>query len=180
VSQDRTAAIINEMTLASNQLTPAPDGQHFGSRSWMPAPFRTIILYADLPSARNAMDRLARMVRHSQRVVVLHPTLWRFDQLNDPRWREMSLVDALDVGWIVFATRASFAIPAAASDWLTSVLARKTRNSTHLLMLEGDEEPWTVAIEHVGVVARSCIANRSTFSSTLPAETVHEGFARSA
>jgi hypothetical protein len=80
--------------------------------------------------------------------------LWRIDQLNDRRWADASLADADQACCIVFAMRSSLAFSAQASAWLTSVLARKNRSATEVMVLDGDEDPWTISIERSAETSR--------------------------
>jgi hypothetical protein len=117
------------------------------AHGWSPKRVKVLIVYCELTDARHVMDRLVRTTR-ATRGAVLHPMLWRIDQLNDRRWADASLADADEAGCIVFAMRSSLAFSVQVSTWLTSVLARKNRSATELMVLDGDEDPWTISIEH--------------------------------
>lgn len=112
-----------------------------------PPRFRVLILYENLNGARQAMDRLARAIRQCARSTILHPMLWRFDQLDDARWRELSLLDAAEADCLVCAASTSVAFSAGASAWLFEAVWRRSEPATHVLTLSEDEEPWTIAIE---------------------------------
>jgi hypothetical protein len=122
----------------------------------IPRRLQALILYRDLLTARTVMDRLARLIRtvDSSRRSVLHPLLWRLDQLDDPRWRESSLVDATNADVIVFAGRGVMAFSSEANRWLESVMARKKNRPLELLALSPDGDPWSITLEQEAGTAR--------------------------
>jgi hypothetical protein len=125
--------------------------------SSIPRRLQVLILYRDLLTARTVMDRLARMLRayEPSRRTVLHPLLWRLDQLEDARWRQPSLADAARTDWIVFAGRAVTAFSPATNRWLKAALARKNGQPLNLLALSPDDDPWSITLEQPPVIAQT-------------------------
>jgi hypothetical protein len=110
---------------------------------------RVLIVYGDLPGARLTMERLGRLIRESASPgTLLHPLLWRVDQLENPRWQDASIADAVSADWVVFATKAAWTFAPEVNRWLGFVLARKAREPLYLLALPQNETPWTISIEH--------------------------------
>src|SRR4051812_5637626 len=101
---------------------------------------RVLIVYSDLAGARLTMQRLARLIRESAASgTALHPLLWRVDQLDNGRWQEASLADAVSADWVVFATKAAWTFAPAVNRWLGFVLARKADEPLCLLALPNNE-----------------------------------------
>jgi hypothetical protein len=138
---------------------------------------RVLIVYTDLAGARLTMERLGRLIRESPApTTVLHPLLWRVDQLDSARWQEASVADAVSADWVVFATKAAWTFAPEVNRWLGFVLARKAHEPLYLLALPNNETPWTISIEHSAEVHAAAAQLRQS----TPPEDNEEYFAKSA
>ncbi len=106
-----------------------------------------LIAYSDIPSARHAMATLTQLLQRSG--CALQPMLWRFDQLGEPRWREMSLRDACRARTVAFAVADELYLERAPEMWLRAVLERMRGSSLNVLALIGVAEIWTLNFEQV-------------------------------
>lgn len=104
------------------------------------------VAYADIPSARHALHRLSQWLRKNHRHAELRPMLWRFDQLDDPRWRDLSLRDAESTRTLVLAMRDETAVCARTQAWLAALLQRIRGTSIDVWTLIGETEGWTVTL----------------------------------
>lgn len=111
-----------------------------------PTLFPVFIAYADVPAARRAMELFAarlRTIHSSQR---LQPMLWRFDQLNQRRWREMALSDAIRAAAVVIALSDDVPLNTAAETWLTTLAVRHHGARVNLVaVLNG--EAWSISLQ---------------------------------
>src|SRR2546423_15021172 len=62
---------------------------------------KALIAYGDISIARRAMGRLALLLRQWHRRSAPHPLLWRYDQLNDPRWADTASAEPRPTNSIV-------------------------------------------------------------------------------
>ena len=54
--------------------------------------------------------------------------LWRFDQLDESKWREMALLDATHAGAVVIALSDELPLNSAAEIWLTTLATQMFTN----------------------------------------------------
>src|ERR1044072_3781470 len=66
-------------------------------------PLYVFIAYGEIAAARDALERVKRMLERRVQGATVQPMLWRFDQLNRTSWRETALHDALRAHVIVLA-----------------------------------------------------------------------------
>jgi hypothetical protein len=104
------------------------------------------IAYADVAAARCAMSQCAATIARRRSSQRLQPMLWRFDQLNEPRWREMALHDAANAAAIVFALSDATPFHAGAEAWLTTLTTRHRGSPIDVIALMY-EEPWTISLQ---------------------------------
>ena len=112
-----------------------------------PLPIYLFIAYAELRAARDAIERAKDMLGRTTRGRTLHPMLWRFDQLEQPRWREMALHDAQRAHAIVLAMGNASTLDAGAEEWLAALAQRAAGSPIHCLVLMRDGEPWTISLQ---------------------------------
>jgi hypothetical protein len=74
--------------------------------------------------------------------------LWRFDQLDQPKWREPALVDASRAAVVAIALSDESELNSAAASWLSALASRPPRRSITLVAILQDEV-WTVSLESV-------------------------------
>lgn len=115
-------------------------------------PYPVLIAYADIASARNAVDRVAKLLRAKQPDCELLPMLWRFDQLDQPRWREMALREAGRAAGLVLAMNASAVLSPGTDAWLTALTAQQRGTVINALTLLGDEA-WTISLQQTAATA---------------------------
>lgn len=113
-----------------------------------PVPVRVLIAYVDIPSARNAIARVERLMHTSptERPTELHPLLWRFDQLDDPRWRETALRDAANATALVLAMSDEADFCPRTEAWMTALLNRMRGSNVTVLALIGERDAWTITL----------------------------------
>lgn len=110
-------------------------------------PYPVFIAYSDVPAARQAIARLDKLVQSTHGDRELLPMLWRFDQLDQPRWREMALRDAARANTLVLAMTANATLSSGTDAWLTALTARQRGAVISALALMGDEA-WTISLQH--------------------------------
>ena len=103
------------------------------------------IAYADVAGARRALDRINGQLRTAQPQRELLPMLWRFDQLDQPRWREMALHDASRSAAIIVVLSEEMPLHAAAEAWLTR-LAEEHRESRIEVQAVFRDEFWSISL----------------------------------
>ena len=74
--------------------------------------------------------------------------LWRFDQLDACRWREMALQDASRAGAIVIALSDQMPLSSAADAWITGLAARRHGTNIHVLAV-WNEEAWSISLQKI-------------------------------
>lgn len=106
--------------------------------------------------------------------------LWRFAQLDDPRWREMALRDAATATTVVLAMSDEAAFCGRTEAWLTSLLVRRRGASINVWTLIGESEPWTMTLAQPGPLPAPgallplhdpAPAAREVFASVVPKRT---------
>ena len=136
-----------------------------------PQPYPVLIAYASVPAARQAMARLTEILRGQREAFLLQPMLWRFDQLDDPRWREMALADAARAATLVLALGSSATVGPGGEAWLTSLAARQRGAKLTALAFIGDDEAWTISLQHTAAASTGASASQTTLRPTSPAST---------
>lgn len=118
-----------------------------GSRAPAPTGFPAFVAYGDIPAARRALDEIRTVLIAHDREYRLEPRLWRFDQLSQPRWRDVALRDAGTAGIVVVASSEPGMLPADTEGWLARLLAQKHARSTTVVIVLGNREVWTIVVE---------------------------------
>ncbi len=111
-----------------------------------PVAVPVLIAYADIASGRHALSRVTALVRALYPGAESHPMLWRFHQLDQPRWREMALRDAARASALVLAMPHEDAFCARTEAWLTALLSRLHGTSLTVLAFVGEAESWTITL----------------------------------
>ena len=109
-------------------------------------PYPVFIAYHDVPAARQAITRLERQLQSQDADRELFPMLWRFDQLDQPRWRQMALRDASRAVAIVLAMGTAPSLNAGTDAWLTALTAQQHGAVISALALLGDDA-WTISLQ---------------------------------
>lgn len=117
-------------------------------------PVPVLIAYGDVASARQAMSRVNTLVRTLRDNGELQPMLWRFDQLDDPKWREMALRDAGRASALVLAMTDEAAFCPRTEAWVNALLGRSRGTSLTVLALVGGRDAWTITLAQPAGAAR--------------------------
>ena len=117
------------------------------------------------------MARLTAILRGQREAFHLQPMLWRFDQLDDPRWREMALADAARAATVVLALGNSPTVGPSGEAWLTSLAARQRGAKLTALAFIGDEEAWTISLQHTAGGNRATPAPEKNLRPATPGST---------
>ena len=96
-----------------------------------------VIVYDDLPAGKRAIDTLEGVSRQLSGTIPLHPSLWRFDLLEDPDWRAEATAKALPAGLVIISTSSKGDLPAAVRDWVQGCLQLETKAPGALVALLG-------------------------------------------
>jgi hypothetical protein len=139
------------------------------ARNPAPAPFRALIVYADVPAARRAMTEIRNVLLATGRAYEFCPMLWRFDQLAGEHWREVALRDAAEAAIVVLASTDSAIIPAGLECWVSSLLARKQGLPITIVAVLGATEAWTISIEKPQQPAKEVSKEAAGGASITPA-----------
>lgn len=115
-------------------------------------PYPVFIAYTDVSAARQAICRLTTLLQASHPDRELQPMLWRFAQLDQPRWREMALREASRANTLVLAMNASATLSSGTDAWLTALAAQQRGAEISALMLMGDEA-WIISLQHTAAKA---------------------------
>lgn len=109
-------------------------------------PVRALIVYREIACARQSLAHLTAMLQRSRRDAELHPMLWRVDQLDDPRWRELALRDASRAEMVVLALLDEAALCAKTEAWLETLRLTMKGQELHVLALVGTDEAWSITL----------------------------------
>ena len=137
---------------ASDSIASSPEN------SQVEPPLKVLIVYNDAAAGRRAMGVLLKLAAHSVERVSIAPTLYRFDLLDDPNWRESAATDAAESDMIILSTSAADELPESINEWVKASLARRNGASTAVLTLFGPQEAWTIWIQdesHLHTVRQS-------------------------
>jgi hypothetical protein len=117
-----------------------------GADSWQSGPLKVVVVYDDVPAGQNAMRALGRMSAHLHPQDELRPVLWRFDLVEELRWRAIATGDIVAAGLIVLATSKADQWPGFINGWMEECLARKRGEPVAMLTLCGEQDVWAVWI----------------------------------
>ena len=117
-------------------------------------PYPVFIAYSDVAAARNAITQIQRFLRAKHPNHELLPMLWRFAQLDQPRWREMALREAARAATLVIAMNANATLSPGTDAWLSNFTARQRGAVISALALVGDEA-WTISLQHTATATPS-------------------------
>ena len=104
------------------------------------ARLKVVIAYEDIPAGKNAMSVLERMEQEPLEMEELFPSLWQFDLLEDPDWRELAKTDVLKSAMLIIAASSSSDLPASVRDWIKECLAQKQGTTTAVVALLGPKD----------------------------------------
>lgn len=125
----------------------APSGARRRSLSAAPTiPYSAFIAYSSVTAAREALMRVTALLRARGDRHRLQPMLWRCDQLDDPRWREMALRDAARADLLVLAFPDSAPLAVETEAWLTRLARCMRGTELTALVFTGDDEGWTISL----------------------------------
>jgi hypothetical protein len=111
-------------------------------------PIAVFVAYAEVAAARHAMDHVSSALLAKDSKFRMQPMLWRFDQLNASRWREMALQDAGRAGVVVIALSDSMPLSSGADAWLLALAARKHGARIDVLAV-WNEEAWSISLQQI-------------------------------
>ncbi len=133
-------------------------------------PYRVFIAYASVPAARQAMARVATLVRARGARFTLLPMLWRCDQLETTRWREVALRDASRADLIVLAMADDSSLGANTEEWLAQLAAHMRGAELKALAFTGDDEGWTISLcaPHAAAASASVHAGPEGHAASAP------------
>ena len=159
--------------LLGNRHSPARSRSKAQTHPRPPLP--VFIAYNDVAAARHAMTRVTALLRSRQGGLdyQMQPMLWRFNQLEDPRWRETALADACRAGTLVLAMSNASALDGTTDAWLAALARRQRGTSITALALVGEEEAWTISLQQTAapVAARAAHPTQPQSASTVMAST---------
>jgi hypothetical protein len=94
------------------------------------------------------MHVLTQWLHRNAPLHALQPMFWRFDQLDQPQWREPALIDSSRAAVVAIALSHESDLNSAAAAWLAALASRRRGKSITLLAILHDEA-WTVSLESV-------------------------------
>jgi hypothetical protein len=109
-------------------------------------PLYIFIAYGEIAAARDALERVKRMLGPRAQGATVQPMLWRFDQLNRASWRETALHDALRAHAIVLAMGSLPALNPATDAWLAALTTLSRGAPITCTTFMGDEA-WTISLQ---------------------------------
>jgi hypothetical protein len=109
-------------------------------------PLYVFVAYGEVSAARDALERVKRMRGRRIQDSIVHPMLWRFDQLGRAPWREMALHDALRAHAIVLAMGRLAALDSTTDEWLAA-LTNLTGGAPITCTTFMGEEAWTISLQ---------------------------------
>lgn len=109
-------------------------------------PLYVFIAYGEVSAARDALERVKRMRGRQMKDSIVHPMLWRFDQLGRAPWRETALHDALRAHAIVLAMGSRPALDSTTDEWLAALTNVSSGAPITCTTFMGDEA-WTISLQ---------------------------------
>lgn len=104
------------------------------------------VAYSDCTSASRALAALtAQWQRRGQRVA-LRPMLWRFEQLLEPRWREVAAHDALRAECVLLAIDRAEALDVQLERWIDALRDRAGSATLSLIVSVHNEDMWAMTM----------------------------------
>ncbi len=97
-----------------------------GSRLDQDAGLDVVIVYDDDPAGQYAINTLDGVTLHLDGRIKLHPSLWRFDRLEDPDWRAVATTDAAHACLVILSTSSKGELSTAVRDWVRGCLQSET------------------------------------------------------
>ena len=110
-------------------------------------PLNVVVAYGDALAGKQAIRALRRMGACLHAQAEVKPVLWRFDLLEDPRWRALAMADADAADFIIFATSDADRLPDAVNSWSAECVARKRGQRLAIVTLFGTDDTWGVWIQ---------------------------------
>ena len=101
------------------------------------ASWGVVIVYDDAPAGKHAIHTLEGVRRQLGGRIALHPSLWRFDLLEDADWRAAATAEAVQAGLVIISTSSKGDLPAAVRDWVHGCLQAGTSSPSALVALLG-------------------------------------------
>jgi hypothetical protein len=129
-------------------------------RAAPPLPFFAFIAYGEVPAARDAFGRVQQTLAREARDFDVLPMFWRFDQLGQPRWREMALHDAIRAHTMVLAMGGAPSLDPRTDEWLAALVDRRAGAPITCLALMGEHDAWTISLQRADAAASAAISDR--------------------
>jgi hypothetical protein len=108
-------------------------------------PFKAMLLYEDVATARRAAVAALKLAAGLSPGTHVSQSAWRFDLLGQPHWRFKAMAEAAQSDAVIVSSHSS-ALPPGLSSWLDAALADHV--SLIVILLSGTEENWTITIRH--------------------------------
>ena len=96
-----------------------------------------VVVYDDAPAGKRALHTLEGVTHQSNGSIALHPSLWRFDLLEDPDWRAVAAAEAVQAGLVVIAASSKDELPPAVQHWVQGWLGQSRGTAAALAALLG-------------------------------------------
>lgn len=112
-----------------------------------PAMLDVMIAYEDASAGHRAIRAVRNLAREISPPIALHPSLWRFDLLEDPLCGGEADADADRASLFVVATTTLSKVPADIDHWVNACMARKQGAATAIIALFGPLDAWTITIQ---------------------------------
>jgi hypothetical protein len=147
----------------------SPPSRRTSRRAAPSLPFFVFIAYGEVPAARDAFGRVRQTLTHEARDFDVMPMFWRFDQLGQPRWREMALHDAIRADTMVLAMGGAPSLDPTTDAWLAALVDRRAGAPITCLALMGEHDAWTISLQRSDAVASHAISHPASRHRLAPA-----------
>ncbi len=104
------------------------------------AKWNVFIAYDDVHAGQHAMRTIKNVERRLDWPETWHPSLWRFDLLEDPDGRVLATADALQADLIVISASSRRDLPASLQDWINACLTQKRGTAAAVVAMLGPED----------------------------------------
>lgn len=105
------------------------------------------VIYENLAAGNRALALLATLNQHLHTEVSLKPSLWRFDLLEDPRFRAQASL-AADRAELIFVSADQCAqLPAPVNTWVEECRTRHSAEAHALILLNASADLDTLSLE---------------------------------
>ena len=126
-------------------LPTAPAVVSSGASEAASVPFKAVLLYEDVVTARRAAAASLSLAAGLHPGARVSHSAWRFDLFDQPRHRAAALAEAIQADAVIASAHAA-TLPAGVSSWLDEALAGHV--GLIVILLSGSDEDWTITIRH--------------------------------